>query len=354
MSKKSTKNIKYIMVLIAMIYFNSSQAQTLHPDSLIIKMEQLGNYLLYKNHDTSYITSFSENFTFKLIGVSKFNYFKIKDSELNSSARFRPDRRLNLGFGLSYKWFAFDLAFNLGIGEDSQFKNKKFMDISATIFSSKQFISGTYQYYYGYQMSKLSGITSEEVPSSSIRDDIRSVYFELQYIFVLNYDKLSLKSSFIHNERQKKSAGSFCIGASLGLLTIGADSTIIPSEFYSDFDENLHLTDLNSTFANIGFGYMYTLVLKKYFYVTLSFIPGVGINYGDYKTDYRSPYKTSLYLGFKTMNSIGYNGEQVFCGLQFTSDSFKTRIAKKQNVLSGHSKAKIFVGYRFNQKKKKK
>ena len=186
MSKKSTKYMKYIMVLISVMYFNSSKAQTLHPDSLIVKMEQLGNYILYKNHDTSYIANFSENFTFKLIGVNKFNYFKIKDSELNSSAKYRPDRGLNLGFGLSYKWFALDLAFNLGIGEDSEFQYSKFMDISATIFSSKQFISSTYQYYYGYQMNKLSGITSEEIPNSSIRDDIRTIYFGLQYIFVLN------------------------------------------------------------------------------------------------------------------------------------------------------------------------
>ena len=138
----------------------------------------------------------------------------------------------------------------------------------------------------------------------------------------------------------------------MGLLTISADSTIIPPEFYSDFNENLHLTDLNATYASIGFGYMYTLVFKKYFYVTLSFIPSLGINYGDYRTVYRSPYKTSLYLAFKTMNSIGYNGEQVFCGLQFTNDTFKTRIEKQQNVLAGHGKAKIFVGYRFNRKKK--
>lgn len=353
MSKRLSNFFKYIAVLIAIIYFSSSNAQTLHPDSLMVKMEELGDFLLYRNHDSAYITSFGENFTFKLIGVSKFNYFRIKDSELNSSARYRPDRRLNLGFGLSYKWFAFDLAFNLGIGEDSQFKNSKFMDLSATIFSSKQFISGSYQYYYGYQMSKFTGIIPEEVPSSSIRDDIRTIYFGLEYIFVLSYDKFSLKSSFIHNERQKKSAGSFCIGANLGLLTIDADSTIIPPEFYADFNENLHLTDLNATFASIGFGYIYTLILKKYFYVTLSFIPGAGINYGDYKTVYRSPYKTSLYLGFKTMNSIGYNGEQVFCGLQFSNDSFRTRIAKQQGVISGHGKAKIFVGYRFNSKKKK-
>lgn len=353
MGKKSFRKIKYIIAFIAFLIFNSSHAQTLHPDSLMIKVEHLSNYLLYKNHDTSYIENFSDQFTFKLIGVSKFNNFKIKDNDLNTSAKYRPDRRLNLGFGLSYKWFAFDLAFNVGIGEDSDFQNNRSMDLSATIFSSKQFISATYQYYYGYQMDKFSGFTPSEVPASNIRNDIRTKYFGLGYMFMFNYDKFSMKSSFIHNERQKKSAGSFCLGVNFGMLTIDADSSMIPTEFYNNFNDNLHLIDLNATFASIGFGYMYTLVLSKYFYATLSFIPGIGINYGDYKTDYRSPYQTHLYLGFKTMNSIGYNGENIFCGFQYTSDSFRTRIAKQQNVNSGHAKIKLFVGYRFHREKEK-
>lgn len=155
-------------LLITIIASGPTKGQTLHPDSLMIKVEQIGNYLLYRHHDTSYIENHSSKFTFKLIGVNKYNYFKVKDSGSNVSARYRPNRRLNLGFGIAYKWFAFDLAFNLGIEENSGFENNKLVDLSGTIFSSKQFVNIGYQYYYGYQMSNsesVSHVPSFPVPS---------------------------------------------------------------------------------------------------------------------------------------------------------------------------------------------
>lgn len=313
----------------------------------MIKVEQLGQFLLYRNHDTSYIENHSDKFTCKLIGVNKFNFFRIKDGNLNSSARYRPDRRLNLGFGFSYKWFAIDLAFNVGIGENSDFKNKKLLDFQGTIFSSKQFITASYQYYYGFQMHKINGVQTEVFPSSAIRDDIRTITFGIQYVFAFNYDKFSLKASFIHNEIQKKSAGSFLLGAGFSMYNLSADSSIVPTEIKDNFNEQLYLTDLNSTNASIGFGYMYTHVFAKHFYITASLIPGLGINIGDYKTDFRQPYDTHIYVGLKTMNSIGYNSKRIFGGIQFTGDLSRTRIEKQLHLRTGHGKAKIFVGYRF-------
>jgi len=93
---------------------------------------------------------------------------------------------------------------------------------------------------------------------------------------------------------------------------------------------------------------MYTFVWKKHFYITASLIPGLGLNLGDYRTEFREPYKTHLYIALKTMNSIGYNSARIFGGFQFSNDLYKTKIDKQLNVQTGHGKAKIFVGYRFN------
>jgi len=302
---------------------------------------------LYRNQDTTYIKNHSDKFVLKLIGVNKFNYFKIKDKGEDASLRYRPDRRLNLGIGFSYKWFALDLAFNVGLNENSDFQNSKYFDFQGNIFSSRQFISATYQYYYGYQINKINGVNTEDYPESSIRDDVRTIYLGLEYLFALNYDKFSLKAPFIHNEIQRKSAGSFLLGAGFNMFTLDADSTIVPSEVLSDFNQKLHLTGLNTTSAAINFGYMYTFVWKEHFYVTLSAIPGLGINSGDYKTDYRQSFKTHLYIGFKTLSSIGYNSDKFFGGIQVSGDTFRTRIDKQLNVIAGLGKVKFFIGYRF-------
>lgn len=331
---------------ILMFLQHVAMCQNLQPDSLMVKIEQFGDFLLYRNHDSTYIKNYGESVAVKLIGVNKISYFRIIDKENNSSLRYRPDRQLNLGLGVSYKWFAMDLAFNVGIAEKSGFNNSRSFDFQGAIFSSKQYISALYQNYYGYQLSKVKGLPANDIYNAN-REDIRTVFLDLQYLFALNYDKFSLKAPFIHNERQLQQAGSFLLGASFNMYNVIADSSMVPQSIQSGFNQNLWLTDVNSSSVAINFGYMYTFVWQKYFYVTLSIVPGLGINYGDFGTTIHQPYKTHLYLGYLSMNSVGYNSDKLFGGIKFISNTFRTNIAKKQKVLTGSGNFKLFFGYRF-------
>lgn len=348
--KVNSSVIKYFLPLnIFLLSCSSAKAQTLSPDSLLIKVEQLSNYLLYKNHDTTYIKSYSEDLIIKIIAVNKITYFKVKDNIKNSSIRFRPDRKLNLGLGIAYKWFAANMTFNAGISEKSNFKNSKYIDLQGNMFSSKQYISASLKYYHGYQMSKLSVVPTPDYPSSPIRDDIRTIYLGIQYTFAFNYDKFSLKAPFIHNEMQRKSAGSFMIGAGFNLFIMDADSSVVPIEVQENFDEILHLRDINSISISANFGYMYTFVWKEHYYLTLSLLPGLGFSMGDYQTEFRDPFQSHLFLGVRTLNSVGYNARRVFGGLQLLGDTYNIRLDKKLKTEVGHGKATLFIGYRFGQ-----
>jgi hypothetical protein len=65
----------------------SGFAQILHPDSLMLKAENLGQELLYRNHDSTYITSYAEYLNIKLLATTKINFFKITDKDNASSVR---------------------------------------------------------------------------------------------------------------------------------------------------------------------------------------------------------------------------------------------------------------------------
>lgn len=340
----------FLAITLPLIASTNGNAQKLNPDSIMVKMEDFGKSILYKKQDTSFITNYNNNFTLKLIGVNKINYFKVLDRNINSSLRYRPDRRLNLGAGIAYKWFALDLAFNVGIDENSDFQNSNLFDFQGTIFNERQYISIGYQYYYGYQISKYSGIPPTEYPDTNLRDDIRTISMSIHYTFAFNYDKFSLKASFIQNELQRKSAGSFLVGAAFNMFNVVADSSIVPIQVQGSFNNNLQLTDLNSTSLAVNFGYMYTFVWKEHFYITASLIPGVGFNMGDYQNDSRQPYHTHAFLAFGTMNTIGYNSKRVFGGAMFVTDAYNTRIEKEQIIVNGHGKIRLFLGMRFWKK----
>lgn len=338
---------KLIIFILFFGLFTQSKAQNLHPDSLMVKMNEVTEFLLYRNHDTTYIESYAQHLTLKLLAINKFNYFKVVDNQNESSLRFRPDRKLNLGFGVSYKWFALDLAFNFGIAEDSDFNNKKSFDFQGTVFGGKHYISGGYQYYYGHQLAGIEGIPPGALPTDHIRDDIRTANVSLQYLFAYSYDKFSLKASFIQNEIQKKSAGSVLFGARFNLYTMDADSSIVPNSAKEYFNENLHLTNMYTSSIGINVGYMYTMVWKKHFYLTLGLIPGIGINLGDYKTDYKKPLNTNLSIGTATMNAIGYNSRKYFGGIQALGDWYTIRIENKLGFIQSQGKFKFHIGYRF-------
>ena len=70
-------------------------------DSLESKIQQLSDYMLYRNHDTNYIKNYADNFALKLVAVNKFNYFQIRDRNENSKLTYRPEYGVNLGIGMA-------------------------------------------------------------------------------------------------------------------------------------------------------------------------------------------------------------------------------------------------------------
>jgi len=174
----------------------------------------------------------------------------------------------------------------------------------------------------------------------------------LQYFYVFNYTKFSLKAPFLFNEVQRKSAGSVIGGVTFSIFTMDSDSSIVPPEIESDFDSDLFLVDVNTLSLSVSAGYMYTFVVKGRFFLTLSFIPGIDFNAGDYLSISKPREFIDLNVRFKmnTMNAIGYNGRRVFGGISFVADTEYLRIEKRLNIEVGHGVASLFVGYRFGKK----
>jgi len=350
-------NSKHRFVFLLLSFFalilTSNDVNSQQADSIFKKIEGFGDFLLYRNHDTNYISNYGNEVAVRLVAVNKYNYFRIRDGINDSRLRYRPVRDVSLGFGVSYKWFALDITFALGLRNNSEFENTRSFDFQGTMFSSKQYISGTIQYYQAYKMANFSGESEPINELSERREDIRTINFGLQYMYAFNYTKFSFKAPFVFNEVQLKSAGSPILGAGFNMFVMDADSSIVPPEFSNDFDPLLHMRDLNILSVSISLGYMYTFVYKSHFFLTLSLIPGLNINGGDFYTDTRNYNSPSINVKINSMNAIGYNSKKFFVGFNLISESFFSRLGSKMTVEIGHGKFNFFVGYRFGVGKKK-
>ncbi len=341
--------VKYKYILVGMFWILSLQGrgQLLNPDTLDNKLKQLGEYLLYRNHDSTYIKSYADHLTLKLVAINKYNFFRIKDGFNHTRLRYRPGYGINLGIGFAYKWLALDLAFNFGLREDINLKNSETLNFQARVFSSRQFIEGSLQYYYGHQLDNVSGISNIVTDLPEIKEDVRTISFGLQYLYAFDYDKFSLKAPFILNEIQLKSAGSPIFGVSFDFFNMDSDSSIVDDPLKDYFNQELHLTDVSVISLAVNLGYMYTFIWKKNFFLTLGFIPGLNFNLGDSRAEERNTFRWNVSYKIKSMNALGYNSKRFYTGLQLAGDFNNLYIAKKESVLFSNGNLKLFVGYRF-------
>lgn len=350
--RQLTTPILFVGLLLGVLA-SPEKASCQQADSIFQKLDDFGQFLLYRNHDTNYISNYGNEIALRMVAVNKFNYFRIRDRINDSRIRYRPVRDVSLGMGISYRWFALDITFSLGLSDNSEFENTRSFDFQGRMFSSKQFISATVQYYQGYNFGSSGGLQSELNEESLRREDIRTMNFSLQYLLALNYTRFSIKAPFVFNEVQKKSAGSPIIGASFGMFNMSADSSIVPPEIKDSFEPSLYLNEMGVIMAAVSFGYMYTFVFQKHFFLTLSLIPGLNFNAGDYYNDSREYIVLNVHAKLNSMNAIGYNGRRFHTGVNLTTDIYFSRLEEKLFAEIGHGKFSVFVGYRFARKRKK-
>jgi hypothetical protein len=318
-------------------------------DSIGFKVKNMFQYMWYRDHDTSYISNYSNRVLLKLIAQNKYNFIRIRDKNENKGIGYRPELGLNLGLGITYSWFSFDMTFNFGIQENN-IPDFNFFDVQGTIFTTKFLFETTLQYYFGYQVSFTQGFNESILGDAGIRSDIRTINLALQALYALNYDKYSLKAPFVFSEAQKKSAGSPVFGATFTLNDLASDSSMVPGPVQDIFDERLHLVDLTSISLALSAGYMYTFVYKKHWFLTLGLIPGLGFSFGDYTTEFRE--RKPLYVSYtiKLISSIGYNGPRWVAGLQVLGNINQERVDAKLPVIIGNGKPKFIIGYRLGKR----
>jgi len=348
------KNAWYILIGLLCIFTLQSKGQGISADSLESKIQKFGDYLLYRNHDTTYIKSYADLFALKLVAVNKFNYFQIRDRNNETKLTYRPEYGVNLGLGMAYRWFSMDITFDVGLHENQNIENREFLDIQTRAYSSKRLIEAYIQYYYGYELTRADGVDQNLLSDNNSRGDIRTISFGLQYLFAFNYDKFSLNAPFVLSEKQRKSAGSPIFGASLVLFTMNSDSSIVPPPMKPYFNETLHAVDLGFVSFGANFGYMYTFVWKKHIFLTLGLIPGLNINFGDTKAQEREFLNWNISYRIKTMNSFGYNSSRFFAGIHIVGDVNNVNLKNKLSTQFSNGSVKFFAGYRFNRKKKSK
>lgn len=230
-----------------------------------------------EEEENEYYEAFEEELVTRFYFSRKYVALGINDRREGRYHRYEPNSTLNMGVGATWKWLTLNLALGFGfLNPDRGQGNTRYLDLQAHAYPKKFIIDFFGEFYEGYHLLP-QGKLSPPGENYYTRPDmvITKIGANVQYLF--NYDKLSLRASFLQNEWQKKSAGSFLLGFEMYGGRAIDDAELLPLTVLDDASRNFRTMRFFDFGPNVG--YAYTWVIKKRFFITGVASTSLGAGY---------------------------------------------------------------------------
>lgn len=305
-------------------------------------------------HDPKYIKDYHKNhLIIRAFESTKFNNFQYSDHK--SELVFKPNKHNNFGLGFTYKFLSLNFGFyipNLGRDIDVYGKTRQ-LDLQTHFYMRNIIVDFYGQFYHGYYLANSDAVINNPNDDILNRPDIRTRNLSLVCQYLFNDKQFSYNAVFYQNELQKKSAGSFLVGGGIYHTALFADSSLIPPNAnYTDFFNSYPFKNSKNTAIGVNGGYAYTLVIKKYFFITGYLSSGAGLNLAVLADGNDIRRKAGLQLNLSQRLAAGYNSDRYFAGITYIRQYTKTNATQPgcwQDVNSGNFR--VIVARRFRMKK---
>ncbi len=304
--------------------------------------------------DTNYIQDYHDWLNIKLIGVMRDNKFSIKDNVSQSILEYGINTNVNSGLGLTFRGIGVDFEFNPpGLNNDDHKYGKSTQLSFSTSANSRRFI---YDVYYRYNQGFHTTI-EYKIPNDTTgvtfpiyRPDIKNTLIGLNLVYIFNNKRFSSSAPYNLTQRQKKSAGSVLLGTFVSLYAINADSVIFPDTLKKNFNPSVQFKDAGSITYGLSFGYTYTFVFFRNWFLNLYTLPGLSFQqyYSTNAYNQQTHTKFAAGLSLQSRFSIGYNRSNYFIGISYMENNYFVNNDKKSSFDYKLSSFRLYYGHRFD------
>lgn len=306
-----------------------------------------------------YYTRYYDQLGLYTYGIMKFNHFTVKGQEDKEGIEHSSNENLNLGFGFNYKWMGLGVAFNLGsVNDDSdRYGKTKNLDLQADLYGKNWIWAGVMSFYQGYYWRNADDYIDgwDMKDSAVVRPDVETFTIGASGIYAFNSDKYSLKAAYVNTEKQLRRAGSWLLGGSVNFYYMHSDSTIIPKQLDHLYPDSLELTSINSLTLGAAFGYGYTFVIKKHFYINASLLIGINVQSVEASgiDDESFGRQTKISSNMHSRFGMGWNKDKWYLGIAAISDGFNIKQSEDAEFNYSYGRVRFFYGRRFSISPKK-
>ncbi len=289
-----------------------------------------------------------------LIGTRKYQHIEIEANDHFNHLRYKPNNPYSFGAGLSYNSLSIDLTLKLPF-LTHEYKKKGKTDILRVRLGYNRprlWFSTMFQYIRGFYLENIQTFDPQWFTANEnflLRPDIQNISWYTAAYYSFNHSNITYQSSLGWEQRQKKSAGTFLLGASVFVNYLSADSSMVPGAFAEDFPKDMELTEQLNFQYGLNFGYVHTLLLTPNFYLTLSLFPGIHYQTAHYITPLTGKKDISGDFGSVTEARavIGYNSDKYFAGVTLNEIAI-LHFPSNTVLTNGYAHLKFFIGKRFN------
>jgi hypothetical protein len=261
-------------------------------------------FALQAQHDSAYYYSYKSKITARFYFSNKYTSLAIKNID-GYNIHYRPNTSRNLGIGATYKALTLNLGFGF-LNPNGGRGKTKYLDLQFHNYGRKLILDVFGQFYKGFYMAPKGYGTDDG--SFYLRPDLRINMIGASAQYVFNSRRFSYRASFLQNEWQRKSAGTFLLGFEVYTGNAIFDSTMFPT-LLSRKIAAINYNRINFFELGPNAGYAYTLVFKKYFFFTGSASISIDIGNNRIKRNGADEQTTGINTNKLLRASTGYNSQ---------------------------------------------
>jgi len=304
--------------------------------------------------DSTYIADYKNLFTARVFLLYQDASFVVHPGT-SEELIYTPNVSGRIGIAGFYKWIGLGLSLGNSILRRSttRYGNTSVLDLRVNAYGRSVAAELYLQDLKGFYIRNLKDPQGNfyKIPDMRI--------FATGFIgyWILNYERFSIRSAFIQNERQKKSAGSFMIRPTFLYYYLSSIDGIVSSEIINTYGIKNNFLLRGGEFYSLGLapGYSYTLVLFKKAYATAALVPGVLWQNYHYDANHVSYSSANFTFTLSWRAALGYNTDTWYIGAGVVSgfDQIPGWIGNSTFYYE-IAQIRFWVGTRFHWFKKKK
>jgi hypothetical protein len=304
-------------------------------------------------YDSSYYVSYEDQITSRFYFSKKYTSLKFRDAREKYNLTYRPNTTLNMGVGATYRSATLNLAYGFGFLNPDRGRGKtKYLDLQFHTYGRRFIVDMFGQFYKGFFLTQNS--TNIQQTEYYLRPDLGVNQIGASVQYVLNHKKFSYRASFLQNEWQKKSAGTFIFGLEIYHGRVNADSTIVPTQVNSE-EATREIKKMRFFEFGPNAGYAYTWVIKNHFFLTGS--ASISLDYGVNRTTDKNGNNEASGVSPNTFLRFfgGYNSNKWAISLTYVTNGVSIATGDlEQQIILNTGNIRLNYIYRFAPSKKAK